>query len=255
MESARETARRRAEGDLQDAAERLEEERERFKSQVGAAHAEILRLGAEAAELEKKVRRNKDREEERRRNPSGGAHAGGGRTAERSRASGGGVVDGENIGVGGTAAVVWGDDDAGEGTGTATAAATAAAATAGRARKRPAERGAADDGEDDARQREWERALRREVEGEREALRRMCNGLAVDLREAVEGRAEAEDEREALVQVGVGAGVGLGLSSGVGFGGWCFLLWIGCGETCSLGRCVCCCFTASSDGVVRVERL
>lgn len=46
-----------------------------------------------------------------------------------------------------------------------------------------------------------ERALRREVEGEREALRRMCNGLAVDLKGAVEARSEAKDEREALVQV------------------------------------------------------
>ncbi len=80
------------------------------------------------------------------------------------------------------------------------------AAAAGRARKRPAD-GSADE---DAREREArgaggverERALRRKLEREREALQRMCNGLAVDLREAVEARSEAEDEREALVQVG-----------------------------------------------------
>ena len=29
----------------------------------------------------------------------------------------------------------------------------------------------------------------------------MCNGLAVDLKAAVEARADAEDDREALVQV------------------------------------------------------
>lgn len=184
------------EGDLRDAAERLDEERERFKSQLGAAHADALRLGAEAAELENKMRR--DYQEEWRKgllSPRPVAVVDGRTAGERSRVGG----DAGGGRLGGTTAVVWGD--AGEG------------GTAGGARKRPAaERDGAD--EDVRRERERERegageakgkrerALRREVEGEREALRRMCNGLAVDLREAVEGRAEAEDEREALAQVG-----------------------------------------------------
>ena len=45
------------------------------------------------------------------------------------------------------------------------------------------------------------RVVQVEAEEEREALRRMCNGLAVDLKAAVEARADAEDDREALVQV------------------------------------------------------
>ena len=55
VESARGTMRRRAEGDLRDAAERLVEEQQTFKSQLGAAHAEILRLDAETAELERQT--------------------------------------------------------------------------------------------------------------------------------------------------------------------------------------------------------
>lgn len=49
---------------------------------------------------------------------------------------------------------------------------------------------------------ERERERRQGAEEEREALRRMCNGLAVDLKEAVEARAEAEGDRGALLQVG-----------------------------------------------------
>ena len=46
-----------------------------------------------------------------------------------------------------------------------------------------------------------ERSLRREAEQEREALRRMCNCLTLDLNGAVEARAVAEDTRQILVQV------------------------------------------------------
>lgn len=48
---------------------------------------------------------------------------------------------------------------------------------------------------------EKEQCLLREAEEEREALRRMCNGLALDLKVAVDARAEAEDAREVLLQV------------------------------------------------------
>lgn len=168
VESARETARRRAEGDLGDAAERLEEERERFKSQLGAAHAEILRLGAQVAELKK--RRNQDERHDSQE------------TAPQLRDSSGdgdrGTFPGDSFSDGRTP-------------------------PSGGSRKRPADVG--DDGargsEARGQERERERALRRGVEGEREALRQMCNGLAVDLKEAVEARSEVEDEREALVQV------------------------------------------------------
>lgn len=167
VESARETARRRAEGDLRDAAERLEEERERFKLQLGAAHAEILQLGAQAAELKK--RRNQD---ERRKNEEKAPQSRADGDGDSGASQGGSFLSGRTSPVGGS-------------------------------RKRPA-----DGGDDDARrceargeERERERALRREVEGEREALRQMCNGLAVDLKEAVEARSEVEDEHEALVQV------------------------------------------------------
>lgn len=170
VESARETARRRAEGDLCEAAERLEEERERFKSQLGIAHAEILRLGAQAAELQQ--RRNQD--ELWRRNFE--------EKASRSKAGGdgdSGTLQGGSFSDGCTP-------------------------PSGGFRKRPADGGKDDARGGDARgheREERERALRREVEGEKEALRQMCNGLAVDLKEAVEARAEVEDEREALVQV------------------------------------------------------
>eukprot|EP00903_Cladosiphon_okamuranus_P006177 g6074.t1 len=205
VESARETARRRAAGDLRDAAERLEEERERFKSQLGAAHAEILRLGAEAAELDRKLRRRNSKEqEERRSSPSLRLHQDSGTRADGGGGGGGGDSDGGG-GGGKKHAVGWADYDARD--------RAAAVPGEGVRKRRVAERGIDEEGarvreedgagvatRDGETERDGERALRREVEAEREALRRMCNGLAVDLRAAVEGRAEAEDEREALVQ-------------------------------------------------------
>ncbi|CBN80212.1 expressed unknown protein [Ectocarpus siliculosus] len=191
VESAREASRRRADGDLKDAAERLEEERERFKAQLGAAHAEILRLGAEAAESER--RRNLDKERRNRqasaaRLSSTGEHGGvgdNGPSGEGSITVDDGGVGRRTAGGGGGGGGVILEERTGVPTG---------------GRKRPAEgtgRGGGGAGGEEI-EREW--ALRREVEGEREALRRMCNGLAVDLKGAVEARSEAKDEREALVQ-------------------------------------------------------
>ena len=163
VESARGTMRRRAEGDLRDAAERLVEEQQTFKSQLGAAHAEILRLGAETAELERQNRelvltRTEETRLDWQNSPEGTP---GGRRGAESSASGMGESGQSSVDVrhclGGAEGV------SGEG-------------------KR-------------------KRVVQVEAEEEREALRRMCNGLAVDLKAAVEARADAEDDREALVQV------------------------------------------------------
>lgn len=149
--------RRRAEGDLRDAAERLVEERQTFKTQLGAAHADILRLGAETAELERQ-----NRELVLGRAEDGPKGTQGGKTGAESSSSG--VVGEKRHGSAGVRQCLGGaEGESGEG--------------------------------------ERERVLRMEVEEEREALRRMCNGLAVDLKAAVEARADAEDDREALVQV------------------------------------------------------
>lgn len=168
VESARETVRRRAEGDLRDAAERLVEERNTFKSQLGAAHADILRLGAETAELERQNRelvlaRTEESPLDWRNSPEGtpGGRKGGGRKGAVSSASG--MIEG-------------GQSSAGV-------------------------RHCLGDVENALEEGKRERALRVKAEEEREALRRMCNGLAVDLKAAVEARADAEDDREALVQV------------------------------------------------------
>lgn len=198
VESAREASRRRADGDLKDAAERLDEERQRFKAQLGAAHAEILRLGAEAAESER--RRNSDKERPIRqasaaRLSSTGEHGGVGDNGPSGEGSI--IVDDGGVGRrtagGGGGGVVILEERTGVPTG---------------GRKRPAEGNGREGGGAGEEEIERERALRREVEGEREALRRMCNGLAVDLKGAVEARSEAKDEREALVQV-VAVGVAI----------------------------------------------
>ncbi|CAM9788122.1 unnamed protein product [Scytosiphon promiscuus] len=158
VERARETARRRADGDIRDLTERIEEERERFKSQLGAAHAEILRLRVEASRLEKL--RNHEHLERNETVP------------ERTRKGGaGGECLGGRLPTHGGARKRRASEDEGEGDG-----------------------GDVTEGVDE------ERALRRGVEEEREALRRMCNGLAVDLKEAVEATSEAQQEQEALVQ-------------------------------------------------------
>ncbi|CAM9536480.1 unnamed protein product [Ectocarpus fasciculatus] len=189
VESARDASRRRADGDLKDAAERLEEERERFKAQLGAAHAEILRLGAEAAESER--RRSFDKERRNREANAArlgytGEHGGVG----DSGPSGEGSIIVDDGGVG--------SRSGGGGGGGVILEEVTGVPTGGR--KRPAEGSGREGGGARGEASERERALRREVEGEREALRRMCNGLAVDLKEAVEARSEAKDEREALVQ-------------------------------------------------------
>lgn len=163
VESARETVRRRAEGDLRDAAERLVEERQTFKSQLGAAHADILRLGAETAELERQNRelvlaRTEEPPLDWRNSPEG--TPGGRRGAESSASR---IVES-------------GQSSAGV-------------------------RHCLGDAESVSAEGKRERALRMGAEEEREALRRMCNSLAVDLKAAVEARADAEDDREALVQV------------------------------------------------------
>lgn len=131
--------------------------------QLGAAHADILRLGAEAADLERK---NRELE----------------------------MVTAANAGH-------W-SDGVGE------------AKLYGRAtKKRNVWGGGGDYLSDESKERigagipvansssENERCLLREAEEEREALRRMCNGLALDLKVAVDARAEAEDARELLLQV------------------------------------------------------
>lgn len=175
MESARETVQRRADGDLRDAAERLAEERERFKLQLGVIHADILRLRAEAAELE---RRNQELELARS----------GGNTLTWSSGSkwrsGGSkpkyFQPGDDLTVHKDASET-GDGVEREGE--------------EKGEKAPVEEGRNGDVES-------ERTLREALEEEREALRRMCNGLAVDLQTAVEAEAKAKEERQALVQVG-----------------------------------------------------
>ncbi|CAN0294336.1 unnamed protein product, partial [Ectocarpus sp. 12 AP-2014] len=191
VESAREASRRRADGDLKDAAERLEEERERFKAQLGAAHAEILRLGAVAAESDR--RRNLDKERRNRqasvaRLSATGEHGGVGDNGP----SGEGSITFDDGGVRGRTAA------GGGGGGGVVLEERRGVPTGGR--KRPANGNGREGGRAGGEEIERERALRREVEGEREALRRMCNGLAVDLKGAVEARSEAKNEREALVQ-------------------------------------------------------
>lgn len=185
VECARETTLRRADGDLRDLTERLEEERERFKSQLGAAHAEILRLSAEVSRLEK--RRNYEHLERKetglRRTMVGCGGAAGGGASRLSAGIIGGV-----------------DCPGGEGAG-AESFSDRPTKHGGARKRRAAE--ADEDGDcsglvGDV---DEERALRREVEEEREALQRMCNGLAVDLKDAVEATSEAKEEREALVQV------------------------------------------------------
>lgn len=184
VECARETARRRAEGDLRDLTDRLEEERERFKSQLGAAHAEILRLRAEASRLEKRRtyhHREMNETMPRRAGTGDGGGDGGSGNNGLSMERGGGV-DGHAR-----------KDAAGE----------SLSGRTGGARKRRA--AAEEEGDEDSGGVvggvDGEQVLRREVEEEREALRRMCNGLAVDLKEAVDATSEAKEEREALVQV------------------------------------------------------
>lgn len=177
--SAREAATRRSEGDLQNAAERLAEERELFKSQLGAAHAKILRLGAEAAELE---RRNVEstlvgedelkKEEEldqkrldRRRNPIDVVNS-----DDSGRVNNSSEQAGQN-------GFLYHDGDAHK----------------PRAHAGPSARICTE-----AKEKE---TIVEGVEGEREALRQMCNGLAVDLQEAMKARADAEKNRDALAEV------------------------------------------------------
>lgn len=162
VESARDTVRRRADGDLRDAAERLAEERERFKSQLGAAHADILRLGAEAADLER-------------------------RNHELALAKNSGAVDWQAVprGMHGDETVNHLRSDSG---------AAGNGDPSPNARNLPTGEGAAGGREE---------ALRRDTEEKRDALRCMCNGLASDLKEAVEARSEAEVGRDMLVQVNI----------------------------------------------------
>lgn len=181
--SAMETAQRRAEGDLRDATERLSEERERFKSQLGAAHADILRLGAEAGELE---RRNQELE-------TGRACAGSGDRGEIRGVSNETLC---RLNCGGGSPQLWGDH--------------LTVDPQVRARMRDGkcqvvrgegeEKGWAASAQTQEAQRD--RGLREAAEEETNALRVMCNGLAVDLRAALEAKAATEDERQALVQVG-----------------------------------------------------
>lgn len=163
VESASEIIRRRADGDLRDAADRLAEERERFKLQLGAAHADILRLGAEAADLERK-----NRELEMATAVSAGHWSDDvgetkmdGRVTKKCNLSG---VSRDYL-----------TGESKEGIGAVVSMAKVNS--------------------------EKERCLLREAEEEREALRRMCNGLALDMKVAVDARAEAEDARELLLQV------------------------------------------------------
>lgn len=172
VKSAREIVQRRAEGDLRDAAERLAEERERFKSQLGAAHADVLRLGAESTELE---RRNQQLELERSAGRTRGwldeSNEGTHRSRSRNSPPGDHLTASSNV-------LGWGN---------------------GRETREEGEKKPAEGGGEGAFKRG--RTLREAAEEEREAMRQMCNGLAIDLRAAVEAKAEVEDERQTLVQV------------------------------------------------------
>lgn len=172
VKSARETVQRRAEGDLCDAAERLAEERERFKLQLGAAHADVLRLGAESAELE---RRNQQLELERSAGRVRSWLDDSNNSTRRSRSRG--SPPGDHLAASGNA-LRWRNEEE---------------------PREQRERVFAEGGEEGALTRE--KTLREAAEEEREALRRMANGLAIELRTVTEAKAEAEDERQTLVQV------------------------------------------------------
>lgn len=170
VKSARQISRRRVEDDSHDAAERLAHERERFKSQLGVAHANVLRLRAHVAELE---RRNEDLEAMQEGNRILRADkdyvpklGGGGSSSDHRSVK---CVDENRSG-------------------------------SKRTRRVHEQR---KDGEESKSGDSKQRGRARTVTQEAEALRRMYDGLAGELRMALRAKQEAMEDREALLQVSI----------------------------------------------------
>lgn len=179
MESAGAVVRCRAEGDLRDASERLAEERERFKMQLGIAHAVILKLKTELAELE---RRNRDLEVRQ----AGGDISrtlgdislnlgdGNGRPGDRSVCCVASGLKSHDDGV-------W----------------SASESVGARGTAEPVQRGG-------------EGASTERVEKEIQSLRKVCRGLERDLKASLRTEKGATQELQALVQVSFASGLTFG---------------------------------------------
>lgn len=167
--AATDTVQRRADGDLRDAAERLSEERERFKSQLAAAHAHILRLSAEIGDCKKRnveleIAKDFGAESHGVRNkacPCGQESSS--LMCTRSSSSDGDRASGDAA--------------------------------------RPSEDGGGKGHEDAAGDLARAQESSTPRSGDQNALQLMCNGLVVELREAREERSKADEERQVLIEV------------------------------------------------------
>ncbi|CAM9228114.1 unnamed protein product [Choristocarpus tenellus] len=179
LEAVTARLRQRGERDLRDVHERLSEEQERFKRELGIAHAELLRRDAELAET---IRRRQELEVSRGKGEFNQAASSGCSDNERDFSY---VGKGQQIlkGIGKSSGLAAhrGEREDGETSRQGSVSGSSSELPRGESRL------------------DLEGKLH-EAQEEREALRRMCNSLAVDLQEAVEAQAEAETVQEGLLE-------------------------------------------------------